>query len=121
MSTDLAPADQDEPPARSLAQPPGSAPRASVCAPYHDESLEGRRRGRNAMAIWQDLVGGHAFPGRYTSVRRYARRIRSGGGPAEPAGFIVTQPGEEAQVDYGVGPMVRDPAPAHPAGRATST
>ena len=28
---------------------------------------------------------------------------------SEAAGIIVTAPGEEAQVDYGSGPMVRDP------------
>jgi hypothetical protein len=27
----------------------------------------------------------------------------------EPAGIIETAPGKEAQVDYGEGPMVRDP------------
>jgi transposase len=106
VSTDLASENPEEQPSRS---PPGRAPTASVCAPYHDVILEGLRRGRNAMAIWQDLVDGHAFPGRYASVRRYVRRIQSGG-PAEPAGIIVTPPGEEAQVDYGEGPMVRDPA-----------
>jgi transposase len=60
------------------------------------------------MAIWQDLVDQHGFDGRYASVRRYVRRVR-GGVPLEPAGIIETAPGEEAQVDYGEGPMVRDP------------
>ena len=27
----------------------------------------------------------------------------------QPRAVIVTRPGEEAQVDYGAGPMVRDP------------
>ena len=36
------------------------------------------------------------------------RKLR---GPQRPeaAGIILTAPGEEAQVDYGSGPMVRDP------------
>ena len=88
---------------------PGRAPTASVCEPYRDLILEGIRRSRNAMAIWQDLVDQHGFTGRYASVRRYVRRLRGGLTPEEPAGIITTMPGEEAQVDYGEGPMVRDP------------
>ena len=33
-----------------------------------------------------------------------------GGLTPEPSGIIATGPGGEAQVDYGEGPMVRDPA-----------
>lgn len=87
---------------------PARAPTASVCEPYRDLILEAIRRGRNAMAIWQDLVDQHGFAGRYASVRRYVRRVRGGLTP-EPSGIIETAPGEEAQVDYGEGPMVRDP------------
>src|SRR5690606_34709962 len=88
---------------------PGRAPTASACEPYRDLIVGGVRRGRNAMAIWQDLVDGHCFPGRYASVRRFVGRLRGAATP-EPAGIITTDPGEEAQVDYGEGPMVRDPA-----------
>ena len=88
---------------------PARAPTASVCEPYRDLILDAIRRGRNAMAIWQDLVDQHGFAGRYASVRRYVRRVRGGLTP-EPSGIIDTAPGEEAQVDYGEGPMVRDPA-----------
>ena len=87
---------------------PTRAPSASVCEPYRALILDGIRRGRNAMAIWQDLVDQHGFAGRYASVRRYVRRVRGGLTP-EPSGIIETAPGEEAQVDYGEGPMVRDP------------
>jgi transposase len=86
----------------------GPAATASVCEPYRALIVEGLHRGRNAMAIWQDLVDQHGFAGRYASVRRYVRRVRGGLTP-EPSGIIETGPGEEAQVDYGEGPMVRDP------------
>lgn len=86
---------------------PGRAPTASACEPYRDLILEATRRGRNAMAIWQDLVDQHGFDGRYASVRRFVGRLRVTS--PEPAGIIETAPGEEAQVDYGEGPMVRDP------------
>jgi transposase len=60
------------------------------------------------MAIWQDLVDSHGFTGRYASVKRFVRKLR--GSPTPEARVVIeTAPGEEAQVDYGTGPMVRDP------------
>lgn len=105
VSTDpgLSPAAGDAPRA------PGRAPTASACEPYRELIADGVRRGRNAMAIWQGLVDEHGFTGRYASVRRFVGRVRGTATP-EPAGIITTAPGEEAQVDYGEGPMVRDPA-----------
>ena len=90
--------------------PPASrAPQASACEPYRELIEQGLRRGRNAMAIWQDLVDGHGFTARYASVRRFIAKQRGAVVPdAHPV--IVTAPGEEGQVDYGTGPMVRDPA-----------
>ena len=35
---------------------PGRAPSASACEAYRELIVEARGRGRNAMAIWQDLV-----------------------------------------------------------------
>src|SRR5438309_751532 len=68
----------------------------------------GWSRGRNAMAIWQDLVSQHGFAHQYGSVKRWVRKQR--GQQTPPAiPIIVTAPGEEAQVDYGTGPLVRDP------------
>jgi transposase len=61
-----------------------------------------------ASGIWQDLVDNHGFAGGYQSVKRYVRRLRGGSSPEAPV-IIQTAPGEECQVDYGTGPMVRDP------------
>ncbi len=60
------------------------------------------------MAIWRDLVDDHGFPAQYASVRRFVLTLR-GARPAEAHPVIVTAPGEEGQVDYGDGPMVRHP------------
>ena len=60
------------------------------------------------MAIWQDLVDAHGFPGRYASVKRFVRKL-TGACVPEARAVIETAPGEEAQVNYGTGPMVRDP------------
>jgi transposase len=86
---------------------PGRSPSASACE-IHREAIElGLSRGRNAMAIYQDLVDGYGFTGGYQSVKRFVRKLR-GGHPPEACVIIETAPGEEAQVDYGAGPMVRD-------------
>ena len=60
------------------------------------------------MAIWQDLVTQYGFEQGYQSVRRFANKIRPSK-VLEARPVIVTAPGEEAQVDYGSGPMVRAP------------
>lgn len=80
---------------------------ASRCEPYLEFIEASLAKGRNAKAIWQDLVDDHGFTGRYASVKRFVRKLR-GGCSAPARAVIVTPPGEEGQVDYGTGPMVRD-------------
>jgi transposase len=95
--------------APTAAEPkPGRSPSASACAPYLDTIEAGLSRGRNAMAIWQDLVDVCGFTAGYQSVRRFVRNLQGATSP-EACAVIETAPGEEAQVDYGDGPMVRDP------------
>jgi transposase len=84
------------------------SPTASACEPYRELVEAALEKGRNAKAIWQDLVDDHGFTARYASVKRFVRQLR-GRSPPEAHGVITTAPGEEAQVDYGTGPMVRDP------------
>ena len=60
------------------------------------------------MAIWQDLVDQCGFAAGYQSVRRFVRKLQRNQ-RRKPRAVIETAPGEEAQVDYGDGPMVRDP------------
>ena len=80
---------------------------ASACAPLRDVIELGLSSGRNAMAIWQDLVDRHGFKDSYQSVRRFVHGLQKYTPDARVV--IETAPGEEAQVDYGSGPMVRDP------------
>src|SRR5271169_1531984 len=84
------------------------SPRASACEPYREAIELGLSRGRNARAIWQDLVCEYGFASSYQSVQRFVRKRRGAQVP-EARVVIVTAPGQEAQVDYGTGPMVRDP------------
>jgi transposase len=88
---------------------PGRAPSASACEVYREVIAEALGRGRNAVAIWQDLVDDHGFTARYASVRRFVQKLR-GTAPGEARVVITTAPGEEGQVDYGEGPMVREPS-----------
>ena len=83
-------------------------PSSSSCEPYRETIEQALGRGRNAMAIWQDLVSDHGFVGSYEAVKRFVRKLR-GVRSRVAVGIIQTGPGEEAQVDYGTGPMVRDP------------
>ena len=86
---------------------PGRSPSASACEPYGETIEVGLLKGRNAKAIWQDLVDTYGFTGAYQSVKRFIRKVRGKQSP-EACGVIETAPGEEIQVDYGTGPMVRD-------------
>jgi transposase len=81
---------------------------ASACELYRETIQLGLSRGRNAMGIWQDLVDRNGFAAGYQSVKRFVRKLRGMRSP-EARVIIATSPGEEAQVDYGSGPMVRDP------------
>jgi transposase len=60
------------------------------------------------MAIYQDLVDRHGFASKYASVKRFVHKLACGQTP-EARAVIETEPGHEAQVDYGDGPMVRYP------------
>jgi transposase len=100
VTTDLGP---------PISPPTGNQDRVtSACEPYRELIQQGLSRGRNAMAIWQDLVSDHGFPGGYQSVKRFVHKLHGSELP-QAVGIIQTAAGEEAQVDYGSGPMVRDP------------
>ena len=88
-------------------QLPRPNPSASVCQPFRETIESALSHGRNAMGIWQDLVDRYGFSGGYESVKRFVRKLR-GGQPPQASAVIITASGEEAQVDYGSGPMVRD-------------
>lgn len=76
---------------------------ASECAPYREWIEKQVTLGRNAQAIYQDLVEQFAFAHKYNSVKRFVRVLKE----REPERFDVLEflPGEEAQVDYGQGAL----------------
>lgn len=90
----------------SVVGPEHRKPAPSACEPFREAIELGLSRGRNAMAIWQDLIAESGFTGGYGTVKRFVRKLH-GNQSTEARAVIVTPPGEEAQVDYGTGPLVR--------------
>ena len=79
----------------------------SSAAPFR-AIIEGEvAKGRNATAIYQDLVEHHGYDGSYDAVKRFVRKLRK----REPkiSCRFETEPGQEIQVDYGEGAPTRDP------------
>ena len=92
------------PPTDLLMSPPVAI---SKCEPHRSFIDAQLRLGRNATAIFQDLVDLHSFDGAYNSVKRFVAQLRH----KEPEQFdrLSFAPGEEMQVDYGEGAPTRVP------------
>jgi transposase len=97
---------------------PGRSPRASACEPYR-EWIEEEVRQSHGHGDLAGLGDDHGFLARYASVRRFVVKLRAEA-PREAHPVIETKPGEEAQVDYGDGPMVRHPETGNPQVSTTS-
>jgi len=107
----------------NLGQNPPPRPPASEVSSTREESIPAHARsacdqhrlwieeqvrlGRNAVAIYQDLVERFSFEHRYNSVKRFCRALRK----KNPDQYdrLEFGPGEEAQVDYGLGAPTRIP------------
>ena len=75
----------------------------SACEHYRPWIEEQVCLGRNAVSIYQDLVERFAFEHKYNSVKRFCRTLRR----KNPVQYdrLEFPPGEEAQVDYGLGAL----------------
>ena len=98
------------PPAPGARSPPavaGLPAHARSACEAHREWIEAQvRLGRNATAIYQELVDRFAFAQRYNSVKRFCRALRTQEPSSRRLEFL---PGEECQVDYGEGALTRHP------------
>jgi transposase len=97
------PTDQNPPP-----RPPGPEPKLpkyarSACEDHREWIEHQVRLGRNAIAIYQDLVERFGFTHRYNSVKRFVRGLKK----QDPEQYdrLEFLMGEEAQVDYGLGAL----------------
>ena len=79
----------------------------SACEPHRGFIEAELGKGRNAVAIYQDLVEHHGYGGAYNAVKRFVRKLRVDD-PKISCRF-ETEPGQEAQVDYGEGALTRNP------------
>lgn len=87
--------------------PAGSQPgRRSYCAPWAAVIEQAVTTGLSAQRIYQDLVAGHGFTGSYDSVKRFVRKLRARIEP--PFRRMECAPGQEVQVDFGLGAWVVD-------------
>lgn len=87
--------------------PTGSAIGTRSSAGAHRSFIAGELdKGRNRKAIYEDLVEHRGYTGSYDAVKRLARKLRR----SEPKVHcrFETDPGQEAQVDYGEGALTRD-------------
>lgn len=93
-----------EPPNPAIS-PTGSKPgRVSHCEPFETFIKAGLDAGLSAQRIYQDLVSEQKFAGSYDSVKRFVRQLEA----AHPLPFrrMESEPGQEAQVDFGQGAWV---------------
>ncbi len=80
----------------------------SECEPHRAFIEEQIELGRNAMGIYQDLTDYHGFTSAYNSVKRFVAKLKE----KDPERFDVLDhfgPGEECQVDYGLGAPTMHP------------
>lgn len=71
------PAIQVTPDSAAVVPVPRRSPSASACEPWRDWIASQLAAGRNAKAIWQDLIDDHAFTATYQSVKRFVRKSRT--------------------------------------------
>jgi len=89
------------------AGPAQSSGPKSLCEPFRAVIEAKLQQGLSGQRIYQDLVAEHSFAGSYSSVRRFLQRLDR----SRPLPFrrLEVLPGEQAQVDFGVGAWIVRP------------
>jgi len=90
--------------------PPAGKPtgRKSRCEPFSEPITAKAEAGLSAQRIYQDLVDENGFTGSYDAVKRFVGKLRK----TQPQRVwrMESQPGEEMQVDFGLGAPIEDGA-----------
>jgi transposase len=78
----------------------------SLCEPWKEMIVAALEQQLSAKRIHQDLVRDHGFVGAYQSVKRYVRKLER----AAPVPYrrMEFAPGEQMQVDFGLGAWIRE-------------
>jgi transposase len=95
------PADSKPASISTLGSPAG---RQSTCAPFRSQIETGFAAGLSLQRIYQDLVRDDGFTGSYQSVKRFGQRLTAK--RDLPFRRMECRPGEEMQVDFGLGAWV---------------
>src|SRR3984893_910137 len=82
------------------------AGRKSQCEPLAEVIMAKVEVGLSAQRIYQDLVEESGFTDSYQSVKRFVRKLRSI--QPERVWRLECQPGEELQLDFGLGAPIDD-------------
>jgi transposase len=97
----------DLPDSKPAIVPAGSkAGRTSQCAPLSSIIQGALLAGLSAQRIYQDLVRDHQFTGGYDAVKRFVRRLSQR--TELPFRRMECAPGQELQVDFGLGAWVME-------------
>ena len=80
--------------------------RKSQCEPLAEAIMAKVEVGLSAQRIYQDLVEESGFTDSYQSVKRFVRKLRSI--QPERVWRLECQPGEELQLDFGLGAPIGD-------------
>jgi transposase len=80
--------------------------RRSQCGPLAEVIAAKVESGLSAQRIFQDVAAEHGFTDSYESVKRFVRKLRAR--QPERVWRLEGQPGEEAQVDFGLGAPIQD-------------
>lgn len=89
---------------KSLLLPPGKKGRFSQCEAHRERIKNDIENGLTAQRIYQDLAA-EGFSGAYDSVKRFVKKLFPVTG--ERVHRMECLPGEEAQVDFGLGAPIR--------------
>lgn len=103
-----APSEPDSKPATVIAGNSADPPTGkSVCEPFRPTIEDLMEKGLTAERIFRELVDEHEFAHSYPSVVRFVRSIK--GRQPKRVWRMECNPGEEAQVDFGVARTLRTP------------
>jgi transposase len=108
LATD-APLPEDATIATAIGQARRARSTVSTVEPYRELVARWAERGVNGIAIHAALCREHGYSGSYSAVRRMLG-VLAASRPPEATVRLQFGPGEAAQVDFGAGPMLLDPA-----------
>ena len=83
-----------------------SGGRRSQCEPFFGTIAAQVEVGLSAQRIYQDLVEQNGFTDSYESVKRFVRKLKVS--QPERVWRMECRPGEEVQVDFGLGAPIED-------------